>query len=196
MRVPNTDFANTVDTGSSVMAPATLAGRTPLDAMREAETIEQGLLFVNGSGNLIFKDRRTLDNIRVQDWPMAHDPVRAEASVRELAAVTDDQMIEGIRAGIAAVVAAWAADPAYARRDTNTRERDALIALVAARLAALPDDADLRAVVELATRLLNPWFPDSTPHERAVSEAVDRLRCAAIIWPGLVRDVRGIGRRD
>jgi hypothetical protein len=52
-----------IDTGQSVMAPARLAGRTPLDAMREAETTEQGLLFVDGSGNLIFKDRRSLDNV-------------------------------------------------------------------------------------------------------------------------------------
>jgi len=45
------------------MQAATLAGDTPLTAMRDAERTEQGLLYVDGSGNLIFKDRRTLYNI-------------------------------------------------------------------------------------------------------------------------------------
>lgn len=52
-----------IDTGSSVMQAATLAGKTPLTAMRDAERTEQGLLYVDGSGSLVFKDRRTLYNI-------------------------------------------------------------------------------------------------------------------------------------
>jgi hypothetical protein len=120
---------------------------------------------------------------------MGYDPIRAEASMRELAAVTDEQLVAGVRRGIIAVVAAWLADPAHAGRDTSTRGRDALVASVARVLAALPDEADLPTVVKLACQLLNPWWPDSTPHEKAVSEAVDKLRYAAIVWPGLVRDV-------
>jgi hypothetical protein len=52
-----------IDSGQSVMQRAQLAGQTPLDAMRDAERTEQGLLYVDGSGNLVFKDRRTLYNI-------------------------------------------------------------------------------------------------------------------------------------
>jgi hypothetical protein len=52
-----------IDTGTSVMQRAALAGQTPLDAMRDAERTEQGLLYVDGSGTLTFKDRRSLYNI-------------------------------------------------------------------------------------------------------------------------------------
>jgi hypothetical protein len=52
-----------IDTGTSVMQRARLAGQTPLDAMRDAERTEQGLLYCDGNGNLVFKDRRTLYNI-------------------------------------------------------------------------------------------------------------------------------------
>jgi len=61
--IPNAEFANTIDSGTSVMQVATLAGKTPLEAMREAETTEQGLLYVDGAGNLTFNDRRTLYNV-------------------------------------------------------------------------------------------------------------------------------------
>jgi len=60
--IPATELTQ-IDTGQSVMQRALLAGQTPLDAMRDAERTEQGLLYVDGSGNLIFKDRRTLYNI-------------------------------------------------------------------------------------------------------------------------------------
>lgn len=59
----NDDFANTVDPGCSVMQRARLAGKTPLDAMREAETTEQGLLYTDGSGRVVFADRRTIYNV-------------------------------------------------------------------------------------------------------------------------------------
>ena len=52
-----------IDPGCSVMQRAQLSGQTPLDAMRDAERTEQGLLYCDGNGNLIFKDRRTLYNI-------------------------------------------------------------------------------------------------------------------------------------
>lgn len=61
--LPNWSFVNTIDPGQSVMQAATLAGQTPLDAMRDAVRTEQGLLYVDGSGRLVFKDRRTLYNI-------------------------------------------------------------------------------------------------------------------------------------
>jgi hypothetical protein len=52
-----------VDQGSSIMQRASLAGLTPLEAMREAESTEQGLLYVDGSGGTVFKDRVRLYNI-------------------------------------------------------------------------------------------------------------------------------------
>lgn len=52
-----------IDPGCSVMQPAKLAGQKPSDAWREAERTEQGLLYVDRSGNLIFKDRNSLYNI-------------------------------------------------------------------------------------------------------------------------------------
>jgi hypothetical protein len=61
--LPNVETVNTVDKGQSVMQVARLAGKTPLDAMREAETTEQGLLHTDGAGHLVFKDRRTLYNV-------------------------------------------------------------------------------------------------------------------------------------
>lgn len=60
--IPNSEIANTIDAGTSVMQRASLAGKTRLDAMREAEVTEQGLLYVDGSGNLCFADRRTIYN--------------------------------------------------------------------------------------------------------------------------------------
>lgn len=52
-----------VDDGAAVMSIARLAGKTPLEAMQEAETTEQGLLSVDGSGNLVFADRLRRYNI-------------------------------------------------------------------------------------------------------------------------------------
>lgn len=60
--VPDAEVTQ-VDTGSSIMQAARLAGQTPLQALRVAERTEQGLLYVDGSGNVGFKDRRTLYNI-------------------------------------------------------------------------------------------------------------------------------------
>lgn len=61
--VPSVEYASTVDAGTTVMAKAQLAGKNPLAALREAEATEQGLLYVDGSGQVIFKDRRTLYNV-------------------------------------------------------------------------------------------------------------------------------------
>lgn len=52
-----------IDPGQAIMQRASLAGKTPLTAMREAEAVERGLLYVDGSGRLVFKDRRTLYNV-------------------------------------------------------------------------------------------------------------------------------------
>lgn len=60
--VPAAEYASTVDLGTSVMQRARLSGKTPHDALRDAERTEQGLLYVD-SGVITFKDRRTLYNI-------------------------------------------------------------------------------------------------------------------------------------
>jgi hypothetical protein len=46
------------DRGTVRMSAARLAGKTPLTALREAETTEQGRLFCGGTENIIFYDRR------------------------------------------------------------------------------------------------------------------------------------------
>lgn len=60
--VPTAELTQ-VDAGQAVMQMAALAGKNPLAAMREAEAVERGLLYVDGSGRLVFKDRRTLYNV-------------------------------------------------------------------------------------------------------------------------------------
>jgi hypothetical protein len=51
-----------IDPGTSVMAPLNLAGKTPLEAITEAATTEQGRLFTAGDGSIVFHDRhRVLD---------------------------------------------------------------------------------------------------------------------------------------
>lgn len=61
--VPSAEYATTVDTGTAVMQPATLAGQDPLTALQDAVRTEQGLIYVDGSGNTHFADRRTLYGI-------------------------------------------------------------------------------------------------------------------------------------
>ncbi len=43
-----------LDTGDKLMGPQSTAGKQPLEVMREAAQVEQGVLFVNGSGKLTF----------------------------------------------------------------------------------------------------------------------------------------------
>lgn len=61
--IPLAEYTDTVDKGTAIMQAASLADKTPLEAMREAERTEQGLLYVDGSGRLVFRDRRSLYNI-------------------------------------------------------------------------------------------------------------------------------------
>jgi hypothetical protein len=61
--VPAAEYAGTIDTGASAMQRATLAGKDPLSALREAEVTEQGLLYVDGSGVTHFVGRPSLYGI-------------------------------------------------------------------------------------------------------------------------------------
>lgn len=51
-----------IDTGSSMMSVASLAGKTALEAMQEAATTEQGRLFSAGDGSTTFHDRHRIYN--------------------------------------------------------------------------------------------------------------------------------------
>jgi len=54
--VPTTDL-DFIDQGEAQLQRASLAGKTPLTAMREAETTEQGRLRTNGQGLIVFDPR-------------------------------------------------------------------------------------------------------------------------------------------
>jgi hypothetical protein len=58
-----------------------------------------------------------------------------------------------------------------------------------AALAQAADD-DLSGAVEALSPVLGEYWSEGRPAERAVSEAVERLRVAAKIRPGKVRDAR------
>ena len=61
--LPAVEYTNTVDPGTSPMQLVSLAGRTAVEVMREAEVTEQGLLHTDPSGRVVFRDRRSLYNI-------------------------------------------------------------------------------------------------------------------------------------
>ncbi len=52
-----------IDDGVSLMQVARLAGRNPMDIVGEAVSTEQGELHVDGAGQFVFADRRTLYNV-------------------------------------------------------------------------------------------------------------------------------------
>lgn len=52
-----------LDDGTTNLAKASLTGKTPLAAMREAEVTEQGVLYADGAGRLVFQDRRVRYNV-------------------------------------------------------------------------------------------------------------------------------------
>jgi hypothetical protein len=81
-----------------------------------------------------------------------------DASVRELAAITDDELAGDVQVAIAHMLEAWVtwrADPAFPRDPLN-RDREALVDNVAVAVRDLPDDDDLAVLVKIGTRLLNP----------------------------------------
>jgi hypothetical protein len=124
------------------------------------------------------------------------DPELASASVRELAAITDEQLAADVQVALAHLLEAWAtwrADPAFPKDQLNP-DREALVDSVAVAICDLPDDdADLAALVKIATRLLNPAW-GLRRGEQPVAGAIERLRYAAIHRPGLVRDARAIAK--
>ena len=132
---------------------------------------------------------------------MAYDAELAAKSVAELAATTDQTMTDDARTALVAVFAAWTAwrvDPQYPRKGTP---RGQLMATLEARITAanrelrsLPPDVDLATVVKVAQPILGAAWPSAPEPAAAVATAVDRLRYASLIRPGLVRDAKAVRR--
>ncbi|MFI7080923.1 hypothetical protein ACIBO1_26825 [Micromonospora sp. NPDC049903] len=121
-----------------------------------------------------------------------YDPVLAEQSVRKLAAVTDEQLIDEVRAATAVVVdrvehlrrTGWPRDPV--EQAASAAMKDARTALVGLSAA----DASLAAVVTAVRPVLGQWWPGQPAEAAAVAAAVERLRYAALHRPAQVRDAR------
>ncbi|MEV0732337.1 hypothetical protein [Polymorphospora sp. NPDC050346] len=121
----------------------------------------------------------------------AYDPATAAASVRELAALSDVDLADGVRAAAAAVVelaAAWR----RTGQPLGDYEGDALKTVddVAAVLNRLPADSTLNMVVDAVTPILHRWWPRWPFDAYALAEAVERLRMAALHQPTLARNAR------
>jgi hypothetical protein len=120
-----------------------------------------------------------------------YDPVLAARSVRELAAVTDEQLIDEVRAATTVVVnqveqlrrSGWPRDSVEEAADTAVKTAQAV-------LVDLPANASLSAVVAAVRPLLGQWWPDRPAEAAAVAAAVERLRHAALHRPAQVRDAR------
>lgn len=52
-----------IDDGTAVMPQGRLAGRAPVDVIRDAVVCEQGQLFFDGAGRPVFRDRRRIYNV-------------------------------------------------------------------------------------------------------------------------------------
>jgi hypothetical protein len=129
------------------------------------------------------------------------DDETAAKSLAELAMVTDAQLVAEIRTAFAAVRDAWhnfRAGPEYPNRESPLRARAAdhepAVAQALTALAGVAD-GDLYGAEKAVGPVLTAYWSESTPAQRLVSEAVERLRIAAKQRPGLVRDARTLARR-
>jgi hypothetical protein len=64
--------------------------------------------------------------------------------------------------------------------------------MTAAMAAVAPDD--LAGAVRAASHVLGESFPNTTPAEAGVSDAVDQLRYSAMNRPQMAREARRISR--
>ncbi len=122
------------------------------------------------------------------------EPALAERSVRELAAVTDAHLCAEIRdamAGVVAAVDAWlhSPGPALGYSDNELVTGTGTMQLSAAAITG--NDAGAPRALEKAARpVLSGYLGERSEPAQAVRDAIDRLRQAAKIRPGLVRDCR------
>ena len=114
----------------------------------------------------------------------------AVESTRRLAAMTDQEVADGIRSAAAAVLTLVAARPA-GLADLDAR---AAVEVEQTRraLTVLPADATVSELVIAVAPVLNVWWPDSPAAVRPVHAAVEALRAAAMHTPRLVDDARRI----
>jgi hypothetical protein len=124
----------------------------------------------------------------------SYDPELAKRSMRALAAVTDAQLAEEIRAAAAAVLElaeTWRRGEGWPHGPMD-RDTYASAAAAGKALTELPADAALPAVVAAVSPILGQWWPDRPDTAAALHEAVERLRHVAMHRTSLVRDARKI----
>ncbi|MGI5186485.1 hypothetical protein ACQEVZ_60665 [Dactylosporangium sp. CA-152071] len=124
------------------------------------------------------------------------DDADIRATIRELAAVTDAELVAEVLAAAAAVhsaVEVWQAAPAWREDGIGQRIRHT-VAQTRAALELLEDRPgrdDVAAAVDAVRPLLSAWWPTSPePHAPAVVVAVEQLRAAAMHRAPAVRQAR------
>ncbi|GAB7046588.1 hypothetical protein [Catenuloplanes indicus] len=118
------------------------------------------------------------------------DPQTAAASVEALAAVTDEQLAAAVCDALRAL-AALHATGTWPASDFDTRAVEAFNCAQrfrALRAAAVPE---LEASVEVAGPMLGVWWPDGSVEANAVRDAVEQVRYASMVLPGLAVASRG-----
>ncbi|WP_173054943.1 hypothetical protein [Phytohabitans houttuyneae] len=123
-----------------------------------------------------------------------YDPRRAAEFVRELAATTDAQLVEEIRAAADVVLRlaeVWRGGPGWPHGPMD-RDAYATATVAAKSLAALPSGTPLSAVTVAVGPILNGWWPERPEAAAALHEAVERLRRVAMHKTTLVSDARWI----
>ena len=125
-----------------------------------------------------------------------YDPDLADQAVRDLAAVTDQQLAADIRAAAVAVLAEvnkLAAGPTWPSA-AHEKATYATLRHAAEQLTALPVDAgpvDVRAAVG---PILGVFWPNSPAVMQPAHDAIEELRHTAMHHWSLVRDAREIAR--
>jgi hypothetical protein len=128
------------------------------------------------------------------------DEEAAAREVERLAATDDMELAEAIWAAATALRLAWdtyRSGPAYPAKSSPTGaiadDRGTAVAQTTAAMAAVAPD-DLAGAVRAASHVLGAYFPNTTPAEAGVADAVEALRYAAKRRPQMVRDARIIKR--
>jgi hypothetical protein len=127
-----------------------------------------------------------------------YDPDAARRGVRELAAVTDQQLADEIRAAAAAVLARVDELTASGRWPAHAQERltHAALRRAAEALAALPAGAPAADVQAAAAPILGEYWPDTPAMMRPAHDAIEELRRVAMHRWSLVRDARWLTAGD
>jgi hypothetical protein len=124
------------------------------------------------------------------------EPETARRAVRELAAVTDEQLAGEIRAAAAAVLSRVDEVTASGRWPAHAPERltHAALRRVAEALATRPADAPAADVQAAAAPILSVYWPNAPAMMRPAHDAIEELRRVAMHRWSLVRDARWVTR--